>query len=325
MVASLRFAALPLLTACNALIHDERPVPDDVSQVAVTREALVAAMLPYVDANGQLQFPLPELAQGELPGDSVRSVAHEYLFYALNTATRAVAESQRGAFIDLGRLSPCNRVQLLRSVFDAPPDSALRPLQFALGDHWHVPFCGARSTPEVVVSVATRRNDVRYRDGRLVGTPEATLGAYAVVGIYWAWQVEHVFTAEEAVNAAYDLTGIKVAAHPELATLNRLDEVAQSRPLWCPLWRITFNAPVRIVTSISLRRLSLSELYVSSSSCNGIQSVPVVMTPAAAQPASASMSASVSDPTAPNGVRRQTFLASYRRPVVFESVAIERP
>src|SRR5688572_32398573 len=79
---------LPCVMAwsCNlsSLAHDERPVPNEVDQTPVQRDAIVPALLPLVDAAGLLRFPAPNVSSGEMSLDTAVVQAAEYLFYGLN-------------------------------------------------------------------------------------------------------------------------------------------------------------------------------------------------------------------------------------------------
>jgi hypothetical protein len=308
----------------DSLAYDERPIPADVVQVPVQREAVVPALLPSIDENGLLRFPTPTVPRDEMPLDTAVAQAGEFLFYALNIVLyRSGAESERGAFIDLPTLAPCNRPQLTRSVFETPPDTLIPAIRLQLGGRWTIPFCGTRRTPEVIVSVATLSNGARFQNSRPVGDTLNQLLAFRVNGIRWEWTAEHMVTAEEAVNEAYAVTGVRVARVPELVAASQIN----GRPagyVVCPVWRLTLERPVRMGGFYSQRLLDLSEVYVADSDCPGVIGRTILLTPWREQPTSREFAVVVRDPTSPDGFRRHVYVATYKAPVAFESVIMVR-
>jgi len=308
----------------DSLAHDDRPIPVDVEQVPVQREAVVPALLASIDDNGLLRFPTPNVARDEMPLDTAVSQAGEYLFFALNILTyRSIAEGERGAFIDLPTLVPCNRPQLARSVFEAPPDSVIPAIRLQLGGRWTIPFCGDRRTPEVIVSVATLSNNARFRNSRSVGDTLNHHVAFRVNGVRWEWSAEHMVTAEEAVNETYAVTGVRVARVPELVAASQIN----GRPagfVVCPVWRLALERPVRMGGFYSQRLLDLSEVYVADSDCPGVVGRTILLTPWREQPTSREFAVLVPDPTSTNSFRRVVYVATYRAPVSFESVIMVR-
>lgn len=308
----------------DALAHDDRPIPNDVVQVPVLREALVPALLASIDENGLLRFPTPNVPREEMPLDTAIAQAGKYLFYALNISIfRGGVEGQRGALIDLPKLVPCNRPQLARSVYEPPPDTLVAAIRLQLGSFWMIPFCGDRRTPEVIVSVATLSNNARYSNNRPVGDTLNQHLAFRVSGIRWEWTAEHMVTAEEAVNEAYAVTNVRVARVPELVTASQING-RQAGFVMCPVWRLVLERPVRMGGFYSQRLLDLSEVYVADSDCPGVLGRTLLLTPWREQPTSREFAVMVSDPTAPNGVRRIVHVANYRAPVSFESVIMVR-
>jgi hypothetical protein len=315
---ALLIAAVAWGCSISSLVEDERPIPQEVDQVPVLPDAIVPALLPFVDGSGLFRYPLPNVPAGEVPYDTALVQAREFLFYALNITTfRALAESQRGAFIDLGKLVACNRSRLARSAYDPPPDSVPALLQTTLGDYWQIPFCGDRLTPEVIVSVAARNNQFRYRNGQPVGVRDTLGGAYRVHGLPWEWRTEHVVTAEEAVNTVYGATGIRAERVPELVPVEKINGRTTSGYPACPVWRIALATPVRLATVYSQRRLEQRELYVTDSGCAGPVGWPVLLTTWHEQPPTREFRVWTGD-------RFQVYLARYRSAVELESINIER-
>ncbi len=309
----------------SSLAHDDRPLPNDVDQVPVLREAVVPTLLPLITAAGLFAFPVPNVAVDEMPLDTALVQAREYLFYALNIGViRGTAEGQRGAFIDLGKLVACNRPQLLPSAYERPADSVPRPIRLQVGASWSIPFCGTRQTPEVIVTVATLGNKVRYENGRPVADSANGHFAFQVRGIRWEWRAEHAVTAEEAVNEVYAVTGVRAARLPELANAAQINGrfVTASGP--CPVWRVGLERPVRVAAAFSLRRLDVAEVFVADSDCPGVLGRTVVLTPWAEQPATREFRVSVRDSLSTTGFRNEVYLARLRAPVTFESAIIER-
>lgn len=316
--------AVAVMSNCNlsSLAHDERPIPNEVKQVAVQREAVVAALLAQIDANGLFRYPAPNVTMGEMPFDTARAEAVAFLDYAQNTNWRNLAEHERGAFIEMGKLLPCGNAHLVRSKFEPPADSATRVLQIRLGDRWSIPFCGTRQTPEVVVTIATRSNDTRYRRSGVLGHGADEAMAYEVRGIPTGWGAEYVLTPEGAVNEAYAFTGVRTARLPEIVRANqtgqeRINGQYVGPNLYCAMWRVTLERPVRMAAFYSLRRLDLSEVYVADSDCPSVFGRIVVVTPSPEQPATREFRAWTGD-------RSQVYIARFRSPVEFESVVIER-
>ena len=216
--------AIAVAASCNwsSLAHDDRPIPTEVDQVPVLREAIVPTLLPLINAAEAFRVSDANVASDELSLDTALVQAAEWLFYGLNNFTiRGTVEGQRGAFIDLPTLVACNRPQLARSVYERPPDSLPSALRLQLVSYWMIPFCGTRRTPELVVSVATLGNNVRYKNSRPVGDTVSQNLAFRVAGIPWEWRTEHLVTAEEAVNELYAVTGVRAARLPELAIAHR--------------------------------------------------------------------------------------------------------
>jgi hypothetical protein len=318
---------IAVASSCNlsSLVHDDRPIPNDVDQVPVLRAAIVPALLPLVDAAGLLRFPLPNVGSDEMSLDTALVQAGEYLFYGLNVFfIRASVEGQRGAFIDLPTLVACNRPQLARSVYERPPDSLPPALRLQLVDYWMIPFCGTRRTPEIVVSVATRGNNVRYKNSRPVGDTVSQTLAFRVAGIPWEWKVEHLVTAEEAVNEVYAVAGVRAARLPEIALAQQINGQPASGHPSCAVWRIALERPLRIAAVYSLRRLDVAELYVAEGGCPAQVTRTILLTPWHEQPTAREFAASIRDSTAASGFRREVHTARYRAPVAFESVVIER-
>lgn len=309
----------------SSLAHDERPIPNEVDHAPVQREAVAPALLPLIDSVGLFRFPVPNVAAREMPLDTALAQAREFLFYALNiTVIRATAESQRGAFIDLGTLVKCSRPQLSRAPYERPPDSLTHSLQLQLGSRWFIPFCSARQTPEVIVSVATLGNSVRYQDGRSVGASENQNLAFQVRGIRWEWTVEHIVTAEEAVNEVYAVTGVRTARLPEVAHADKINGRPADQGGACPVWRVGLEQPVRFATVFSQRRLTVAEVFVTDSECPGVTGRTILLAPWAEQPATREIKATVRDSLSPTGYRTEVHLARLLTPVEFESVVIER-
>lgn len=126
--------AIAVVSSCNlsSLAHDDRPIPNDVDQVPVLREAIVPALLPLVDAAGLLRFPMPNVGSGEMSLDTALAQAAEYLFYGLNVFfVRASVEGQRGAFIDVPTLVACNRPGAARGGLGQRRRFALPVVRFA--------------------------------------------------------------------------------------------------------------------------------------------------------------------------------------------------
>ena len=308
----------------DALAYDDRPVPVDVEQVPVQREAVVPALLASIDDDGLLRFPTPNVARDEMPLDTAVAQAGEFLFYALNIVTyRSIAESERGAFIDLPTLVQCNRPQLARSVFETPPDSVIPAIRLQLGGRWMIPFCGERGTPEVIVSVATLSNTARFRNSRSIGDTVNQHVAFRVNGIRWEWTAEHMVTAEEAVNEAYAVTGVRVARVPELVAASQINGRSAGYVV-CPVWRLPLERPVRMGGFYSQRLLDLSEVYVADSDCPGVIGRTILLTPWREQPTSREFTVVVRDPASPDGFRRHVYVATYKAPVAFESVIMVR-
>ena len=325
---SLVLACAPF-ASCGSLVdtfaNDERPVPNDVENVPLLREAVVPALLSFIDeTTGLIRFPTPNVASDEMPLDTARAQAGEYLFYALNVFfIRASVAGSRGAFIDLPTLVPCSRPQLVRAVYERPPDTLAAAIRLQLGSYWTIPFCGTRRTPEVVVSVATLGNNVRYKNSRPVGDTASQGAAFRVAGIPWEWKVEHVVTAEEAVNEAYAVTGLRAMRLPELVSGNQVNG-RPSGSVRCPLWRVSLERPIRMAAVFSLRRLDLSEVYVGTTDCSGLLGGALVLTPMPEQPVSREFVVVLRDTTEVSGFRRVVYEARYRAPVNFESVIIEK-
>lgn len=317
------------LAGCGSLVdslaHDERPIPNEVDQVPVQRDAVVAALHAQIDERtGLFRFPTPNVGPDEMPLDTASAQAAEYLFYALNIfVIRGGVEGQRGAFIDLPTLVKCSRPTLARSVYERPPDSLPAAIRLQLGSYWMIPFCGTRRTPEVVVSGVTLGNKARYLNNKSVGDTTAQSVAFRIAGIPWEWKVEHVVTAEEGVNEAYAVTGLRAAELPEPVFANQVNG-RPSGTVRCPLWRIKLERPVRMAAVFSLRRLDLSEVYVGTADCGGVLGGAILLTPLAEQPVSREVVAFLRDNTQASGGHRVVYEARYRAPVNFESVIIEK-
>lgn len=328
----LNLAALSLCAAvmsCNSIVDSlatDLPVPNEVDQPPLVREAVVPALLGAVDANGRLRFPVPNVGADEMPLDTALVQAREFQFYGLNLfLVRGTAEGQRGAFIDFPTLVQCNRPQLARSVFEAPPDSLAAALKVELGNRWLIPFCGERLTPEIIVSVATLGNRLRYKNGRPSGPPGDSLRGYSVRGIPWEWRAEHMVTAEEAVNEAYVVTGVRVAALPEIAGAEQINfRSVGNYGVVCPVWRVTFERSVRVAAVYSLRRLDVAQVYVADSQCPGVLGRAILLTPWTEQPVTRRISVQVQDSLDETIKVTLSYDATYRSPVNFESVVIEK-
>ncbi|HJU74330.1 MAG TPA: hypothetical protein VJ717_11340 [Gemmatimonadaceae bacterium] len=317
------------LASCGSLVdslaHDERPVPNEVDDARVQRDALVPALHASIDsATGLFRFPVPNVAADEMPLDTASAQAAEYLFYVLNISViRGAVEGQRGAFIDLPTLVRCSRPHLMRSVYERPPDSLPAAIRFQLGSYWTIPFCGNRRTPEVVVSIVTLGNNARYKNSQSVGDTTGQTLAFRIAGVPWEWNVEHVVTAEEAVNETFAVTGVRAAQLPEAVIALQVNG-RQAGSVWCPLWRVALERPVRMAAVFSLRRLDLREVYVGDSSCPGVIGRVILATPLAEQPESREVAVVIRDASDPTGFRRVVHAARYKSPVNFESVIIER-
>jgi hypothetical protein len=328
---TLNLAALSLCAAalsCNNIVDSlstNLPNPNDVTQVPVQRDAVVPALLPLIDANALFRFPTPNVGLDEMTLDTALVQARSYLFYGLNFAVlRGAVEGQRGAFIDFPTLITCSRPQLVRSVYERPPDSLPNQLRMQLGSYWTIPFCGSRRTPELVVSVATLGNGARYKNGQSVGDTVAQDRAFRPFGIPWEWEVEHMVTPEQAVNEVYSATGARAAQLPELVTAVQINGRQPLGSNWCPVWRVSLERAVLAATAYSSRRLALTELYVRDSQCPGLLGRPMLLTPWTEQPTSREFTLILRDSTAVDGFRRIVHVAKYRAPVVFESVTIEK-
>jgi hypothetical protein len=318
--------SIAVASSCNlsSLAYDNRPIPNDVEQVPVLREAVVPTLLPLITAAGLFQFPAPNVAIGEMPFDTAVVQAGEFLDYAQNIMSlRGAAEDDHGALIEMGKLDPCRRAHLGPSQYEPAPDSVTPSIQTQLGRRWLIPFCGERRTPEVVVSVATRGNLVRYSGGSRIGTADDAL-AFRVRGIWWEWKAEHLVTAEEAVNEVFAVTGARAARLPELASSEQINGRPVSSYPACVVWRVTLERPVRMAAWFTLRRLDLTEVFVASSDCPSVVGSAVVLTPMPDQPTTREIRVSVRDTLSTTGFRNAVYLARLRAPVTFESVVIER-
>lgn len=311
--------------AVESLAFDDRPVPNDVELVPVVREALVPSLLVHVDSGGFIRFPAPTLATDEMPLDTALVQAHEFQFYRLNVFVwRNIAENERAAFIDLGKVRACGRGHLERSVFERPPTTISRGLQLQLGSRWYIPFCGEYDGPETLVSVAVLANHVRFVNGRAVSDSLFQDIAFQVHGVRWEWKTEHMLTAEEAVNATFDQTRVRASSLPALARADIINEKVPNRWGVCPVWRVALERPVKLLTDLTGRVRVVSDLYVTDSECPGVLGRPMLLVPTYDQPEATAVRVSLPDSTSSTGRRTESYNARYIAPVWFESAAIAR-
>jgi hypothetical protein len=326
-------AAMSCGSLVDALAHDERPIPNDPKLVPVMREAVAPELLPAVGSDGLFRYPVPSVSAGEMPLDTALSLASVFLDWAQNTWFRLAAEQERGAFIEMGKLTACGQIYLVRSKYEPPPDSVHRAFQTRLGDHWSIPFCGGFQGPDVVVTVATR-NTVRFQDGRPTKTPTRIVGdllatEYVVRGLPWWWEAEQFVTPEDAVNEAFTQTGIRVRALPELLRSENLGaERINGAQRWahvaCSVWRVKLERALTVTTPYTNRTLSVGELYAADSDCPGTRGRTVLLTPWSTQPTTREYPLILPDSTAQYGRRLFVYTARLREPVDFETVSVTR-
>jgi hypothetical protein len=130
-------------------------------------------------------------------------------------------------------------------------------------------------------------------------------------------------TAEEAVNVVFSTTGARAAQLPELVTA-RLINGRPAGAVWCPVWRVALERPVRLAALYSLRQLDLRDVYVGDAACPGLLGRTSMLTPWIEQPQSREFVLVSADSTSPGGFRRIVHVAQYRVPVDFESVIIAK-
>jgi hypothetical protein len=260
-----------------------------------------------------------------MPLDTALVQAHEFQFYRLNIFFwRNSAESARGAFIDLGKLYACGRGHLERSVFERPPATISRGLQLQLGSRWYVPFCGEYDGPETLVTVAVLGNQVRFVNARAISDSLFQDIAFQVQGVRWDWKTEHMLTAEEAINAIFEQTGVRARSLPALARIDLVNERPPRARGVCPVWRVALERAVQLLTDLTGRVRVVSELYVTDSECPGVLGRPMLLVPTYEQPQTTEVRVSLPDSTSTTGRRTESHVARYIAPVWFESAAIAR-
>jgi hypothetical protein len=326
-----------LTTSCKSLVdslaYDKRPIPNDPEKVTLVREAVTPQLLSLVDSEGFFRYPVPNVGAGEMPLDTALAQAILFLDYAQNTYMRLAAEVDRGAFIEMGKLKPCGQMHFVRSKYEPPPDSVHRVYHVRLGNHWSIAFCGGFNGPDVVVTVATQRNRVRFIDGRPTGRQTVVVGPfqsteYVVRGLPWWWGAEHLVTPEEAVNEVFAQTGVRTQALPELFRsenlgAERIDERTMGSHVACSVWRVVPERPLRARTRYTNREVDLHELFVADSDCPGPRGHTLLLTPSHEQPSTRDYPLRNPDSVGPGDLVLH-YAARLRLPVDFESVTIVR-
>lgn len=88
--------------------------------------------------------------------------------------------------------------------------------------------------------------------------------------------------------------------------------------IWCPVWLVRLERPVRMAGRYNQRLQDLTDLYAGDANCPAPLGRTTLLTPWWEQPATREFAAVVKDSTGIS--RRVSHLARYRSPVVFESL-----
>jgi hypothetical protein len=235
--------AVALVVACDDQTPSMGPRIGGASALHVTGEAAR-----QIEEFGQFRLAGP--AAGELAEAQAIALARAYMIGAAPWIG-GVWERDRGARIDVRRLTACPRAYYAASAFALPTD-AQPSLQQAVGPQWLVSMCSPDGMPVLSVAVSALATDLRVEGGRLVGPGG---GQFTSAGI--PARLSGVPVApEEAVRLAAAGVGRRVTDVPEL--------VLAGGPYAPQLakWRLRLESPVTARGAKSGVAQTTSEVYL---------------------------------------------------------------
>jgi len=222
-------------------------------------------------------------------------------------------EKQRGAAIDLGRITADLRVYYVPTPFGPVPERFHLSYRRNLGPYYLVRMMDG-PTPVMMVGVSAYVTDVEINaQGQTVLQPLGQGGEFIEHGLPVDTGFFRVFTPEQAVVYLGRLSGRKVTEVPELVRL------AMPYSPTVSLWKLTLDQPVRVRTTATSRVVDARELYV------GPQNSYRLQVPRPEQPTEeVEPNALLRNPDGTPAESTETLRVPIEAPTSFEPVTIER-
>jgi hypothetical protein len=230
---------------------------------------------------------------------------------------RAVLEEQRGGLVAFRTLRPCGRATYALNGYGEPPPGAPGALLRHLGPQWAVPLC-APGVPGAQLSVGVPDGPrfLQVAGTELVGwQPFGGGNDFSAVGVPARFPAGLPLTPEAAVAYAARTTGRRVAAVPAA-----YDFHGPNYPL-CAGWRLTLDAPARLVGDSTGRPYEAATVYVRPPGACFAAGARLYV-PLAEQPGSVWLLARRDTAARADGVSFDTLAVSVTGPVRFESATL---
>lgn len=230
--------------------------PSSVQVFVVRQEWLTPEVRPFLDVNGQFDFPDTwQTREGDMTPAHAMTVAVAWARWREHDLIRDALRLERGTDITFGDLVPCAVRRLFRSPVSRVANDSFQGLRNGVGSQWPVLLCTPQQVPVLVVFVAAQSAITTAPDGSLLFPPPVPgiLGGSdlsTVIAIapgekprlrgFPDGPTSSLFSAEEAVARTVEATGRRIAALPR-------NVGSVFFPPGCGHWEMVLESPVTVL------------------------------------------------------------------------------
>lgn len=239
-------ALVVVIVAALGACTDERSVAPGSAPGAIPW--VTSDVAQRLDPHGQ--FVLAGAGSTELTEQQAAVFARDYVRMGARWIPK-VWEGERGASIDFNDLRLCPRAYYVNAAVK-PDENSSQAVRELLGPRWLLSMCSGAGIPIISVSVSALATEIHDEQGHIVGPGGNQIRAAGIPTPLTSVPV----TPEDAARIAYESTGRRVAAVPELVL------PPPRFPAQLAKWRIQLEGPVTVRGSISGAATTTTELYL---------------------------------------------------------------